>query len=186
MQAQPFFIRFFFTRLMPLLLLAFAGAAAMAQADPPSRVASLSYIDGSVVFAPAGETEWVDAVLNRPVTRGDRLWTDRGAKAELHAGASVLHVDGETFVDVAALDANAFQASVKEGAVSARVRQLAQGENFEIDTPNLAFRARQPGDYRVDVDAKQGMTRIMVLSGSAVVYGERGEALEVKNGQRVK
>ena len=37
----------------------------------------------------------------------------------------------------------------------------------------------------VDVDTKTGMTRIVVQSGSAVVYGEKGEALEVKSGQRV-
>src|SRR5205085_1828712 len=51
--------------------------------------------------------------------------------------------------------------------------------------PNLAFRARQAGDYRVDVDLKQGVTRIVVLTGTAVVYGEKGEALEVKSGHRV-
>ena len=32
-----------------------------------------------VVYAPAGETEWTDAVVNRPIAQGDRLWTDRGA-----------------------------------------------------------------------------------------------------------
>ena len=173
------------TRFLPLLLLAFAGTGAIAQTDPPSRVASLSHIDGSVAFAPAGETEWKDIARNRPITRGDRLWTDRGAKVELHAGASVLHVDGESFLDVTALDDRAVQASLNEGTVNARVRELAQGENFEIDTPQLAFRAAQPGDYRVDVDAKGATTRVTVRSGAATVYGANGQGQTVQAGQQV-
>ena len=130
--------------------------------DPPARVASLSQIEGSVVFAPAGETEWVDAVLNRPITRGDRLWTDRGARAELHLGSAVLHLDDQTFLDVTDLDDDVLQASLNEGTVNARVRELARGENFEIDTPQLAFRASRPGDYRIDVDPARGTTRVTV------------------------
>ena len=118
------FLRFVLSRWLPLLLLAFGAAVASAQqeADPPARVASLSQIDGSVAFAPAGETEWADAVLNRPITRGDRLWTDRGARAELHLGSAVLHVDSQTFLDLTDLDDDVLQASLNEGTVNARVR----------------------------------------------------------------
>ena len=177
-------IRLVLSRLLPLLALALSGAAAMAQTDPPARVANLSYLDGGVVFAPAGETEWADAVVNRPVTRGDRLWTDRGAKAELHAGEAVLHLDGETFLDIKALDDRVLQASLNEGAVSARVRRLEPGENFEVDTPQLAFRAAQPGDYRIDVDPKQATTRVTVRSGEALVYGANGQGQQLGAGQQ--
>src|SRR5699024_6340430 len=128
--------------------------------DPPARVATLSQIDGSVVFAPAGETEWVDAIPNRPITRGDRLWTDKGARAEVHVGSAALPMASQTFPDVVALDADVLQTSLNEGTVNARVRQVQGGENFEIDTPQLAFRATQPGDYRIDVDPTQGTTRV--------------------------
>ena len=47
-------------------------------ADPPSRVARLGYITGAVSFSPAGENDWVQAALNRPLTTGDRLWVDAG------------------------------------------------------------------------------------------------------------
>jgi len=36
------------------------------QDDPPTRVARLGYIEGSVSFQPAGEAEWVQAFPNRP------------------------------------------------------------------------------------------------------------------------
>jgi hypothetical protein len=180
-------LRFILSRWLPLLVLAFGAAAAQAQqdVDPPARVASLSLIDGSVVFAPAGETEWVDAVLNRPITRGDRLWTDRGARAELHLGSAVLHLDNQTFLDVTDLDDDVLQVSLNEGTVNARVRELARNENFEIDTPQLAFRASRPGDYRVDVDPAQGTTRVTVRSGSVLVYGANGQAQELVGGQVV-
>ena len=49
--------------------------------DPPSRVARLNYAQGSVTFQPGGEGDWVAAVPNRPLTSGDNLWTDEGARA---------------------------------------------------------------------------------------------------------
>ena len=49
--------------------------------DPPSRVARLGYVDGEVTVAPAGTEEWAEAVLNRPLTSGDRLWVEDGGRA---------------------------------------------------------------------------------------------------------
>jgi hypothetical protein len=179
-------LRQIIARLLPAVLLAFGGAAlAQDDAEPPARVAALSHIEGSVVFAPAGETDWADAALNRPVTRGDRLWTDKGARAELHVGSAALHLDGQTFLDIADLDEDALQASLNEGTVNARVRELERGENFEIDTPQLAFRASQPGDYRIDVDPAQGTTRVTVRSGAALVYGANGQAQQLDGPQVV-
>jgi hypothetical protein len=180
---SPF--RFLVSRLVPLLVWAFAAAGAMAQTDPPARVGTLTDIQGSVAFAPPGETEWADAQRNRPVTSGDRLWTDRGSRAELHLGSAVLHIDGQSYVDVTHLDDGAFQASLNEGTVNARVRELGSGENFEIDTPQLALRAAQPGDWRVDVDPSTGTTSVIVHSGAAVVYGARGESLQLQAGQQL-
>jgi len=45
--------------------------------DPPTRVARLSYLDGSVSLQPGGEGDWGSAALNRPLTIGDKLWTDK-------------------------------------------------------------------------------------------------------------
>jgi hypothetical protein len=167
-----------------LLLLALAGGA-MAQADPPGRVAILSHAEGSVAFAPAGETEWSAAAKNRPITRGDRLWTDPGARAEVHLGSATLHMDSQTFVEIVALDDEVLQLSLNEGVVNARVRQLAGGDNFEITTPQLALRASQPGDFRIDVDPARGTSRITVRSGAAMIYGAGGGRLQLRGGQQM-
>jgi len=60
-----------------LALLAFSG---WASADPPSRVARVGYMTGAVSLSPAGEEDWVRAAINRPLTTGDRLWADAGAR----------------------------------------------------------------------------------------------------------
>ena len=54
--------------------------------DPPSRVARLSYMDGSVSFQAGGSGDWGNAAKNRPVTIGDKLWVDKDSRAELQAG----------------------------------------------------------------------------------------------------
>src|SRR5712664_1354435 len=48
--------------------------AAADEDDPPSRVARLSYTNGNVSFEPASTDDWVTAVVNRPMTSGDKLW----------------------------------------------------------------------------------------------------------------
>ncbi len=177
--------RFFLFRLLPLLAIGLLGARAMAQADPPGRIGRLNHAEGPVVFSPAGDNEWTDAVLNRPLTRGDRLWTDRGSRAEIQVGSSAVRLNGLTHLEVLALDDQSTQLSVTQGTVYVRVRSLPEGENFEIDTPNLAYRAAYPGDYRIDVDAAMGTTRVTIHSGTGAVYGEGGQVLALGGGQQV-
>jgi hypothetical protein len=46
-----------------------------------------------VSFVPAGENEWVEAQINRPLITGDKLWTDHDSRAELEIGSSALRLD---------------------------------------------------------------------------------------------
>ena len=62
----------------------------LAAAEPPSRAARLGYISGTVSFSPAGEPDWFRAVVNRPLTSGDRLWSDANSRAELQIGSTTL------------------------------------------------------------------------------------------------
>jgi len=172
-------------RLLPLLVLGLLGARAMAQPDPPARVARLNHLEGAAVFSPAGDNEWTDAPLNRPLTRGDRVWTDKGSRAEVQAGSSAVRMDGQTHLEILALDDRSAQLSVTQGTVYVRVRSLPDGENFEIDTPNLAYRAAYPGDYRIDVNASTGTTRVTIHSGTGAVYGEDGQVLALGGGQQI-
>ena len=176
------------SRCFAVLLLPLAAAFsahASVQADPPSRVAHMNLAEGAVAFAPAGETEWTDMPRNRPLVRGDRMWTDKGSRAEVQVGSSAVRMDGATQMEILALDDQSTQLSVTQGTVFVRVRSLPEGENFEIDTPNLAYRAAYPGDYRIDVDASGGTTRVTIHSGTGAVYGEGGHVMPLGGGQQV-
>ncbi len=182
---SPLLIRPFLTSVFALALIGLCSPAAMAQSDPPGRVARLNHASGSVTFSPAGDNEWTDAQPNRPLVKGDRIWTDRGSRAEIQIGSAAIRLDGRTRVEIVALDDQVTQLSVTEGSIDVRVRSLPDGENFEIDTPNLAYRAAYPGDYRIDVDASDGTTRVTIHSGTGVVYGEDGHTMPLGGGQQV-
>ncbi len=76
----------FIALLLAIVALTIAGVA---NADPPARVARVGYANGPVSFSPAGENDWVQATLNRPLVTGDRLWADAGARVELQIGSAV-------------------------------------------------------------------------------------------------
>ena len=139
--------------------------------DPPSRVARMNYAQGSVSFQPGGEGDWVNAVPNRPLTTGDNLWTDQGARAELHVGSTAIRLGQNTSMTVLDLDDRTMQLRLSEGTLNLRVRHLDDGDLIEVDTPNLAFSLQRTGEYRIDVDGNGDITTVNVLSGRGEVTG---------------
>src|SRR5208283_1421124 len=82
---------------LALLVASFVPQRAVADDDdPPTRVARLGYAGGAVSFQPAGTDDWVSAVVNRPMTTGDKLWSDHDSRAELHVGSAAFRVSGMT------------------------------------------------------------------------------------------
>ena len=161
-----------------LRAVAFVAGVAMlaisgfASADPPSRVVRLGYTTGAVSFSPAGEEDWVQATMNRPLTIGDRLWVDSGARAELQIGGAILRLNAGTSVMVLNLDDNVAQLQLTQGTMNVRVRRFDPGQVLEVDTPNLAFTVRQAGDYRIGVDTEGNATDLIVRKGQGEVYGD--------------
>jgi hypothetical protein len=151
--------------------------------DPPSRVARMSYMDGSVSMQPGGTGEWGSAAKNRPVTIGDKLWTDKDSRAELQAGQASIHVGSMTALSFLNLDQNVIQMRLAEGHVNFRVRELRQGETYEIDTPNLAFTVREAGAFRVDVNENGDYTTVTVIRGKGEVAAG-GQTYPVNAGER--
>src|SRR3989454_6434709 len=153
------------------------------QDDPPGRVARLSYTHGEVSFQPAGTDEWVSAVVNRPLTTGDKLWTDKDARGELHIGSAAIRLRGETGFSFLNLNDNIAQIRLNEGSIAIHLRHLDDDETFEIDTPNLAFNLLRPGDYRLDVSEEGDTTVVTIRAGEGEVTGG-GQAFTVHSDQR--
>ena len=159
------------------------AAAQDQQDDPPSRVARLGYLQGSVSFQPAGETDWVGAVPNRPMTTGDQLWTEQGSRAEVQLGSAVIRLAANTGFSFLNLDDNTIQIQLTSGAVNITVRRLGNDDDFEVDTPNQAFTAFQPGHYRLEVSPDGSYTAISVREGEGEATGN-GQTYTLRGGQR--
>ncbi len=137
--------------------------------DPPSRVARLNYLDGAVSLRPASVTEWDWASLNAPLTNGDQLWTEADAHAELHVGATAIHLAELTAFAVVKLDGRTAQLSLTQGTVYLRIPRLEEDQTYELDTPSGVTTLKRTGDYRFDVSPDGKTSLITVRNGEAEV-----------------
>jgi flagellar biosynthesis GTPase FlhF len=169
-----------------LLLLTFAGtsAAVADEGDPPTRVARLAYVEGSVSLQPGGTDEWVDAPLNRPLTTGDSVWSDVNSRVELQLDGSLVRLSSRTSISFLNVADHVTQVQLTSGTLIVRVRRLDDDESYEIDTPNLALSLLQPGLYRVSVDDSGTMTTVAVRRGQGQVTGG-GANFPMDAGQQV-
>jgi flagellar biosynthesis GTPase FlhF len=160
-----------------------AGSVRADDDDPPGRVARLSLATGQVSFSPAGTDDWVTAVVNRPLTTGDKLWTDQDGRVELHTGSTAFRLSSMTGFSFLNLTDKMMQVRLTEGTVNIRVRRLGDDESIEIDTPNLALSILRPGRYRVNVNEAGDTTILNVRDGQGEVTGG-GSAYTVHAGEQ--
>jgi hypothetical protein len=157
---------------MLLCSLCTASVASAAYADPPGRVARLAHTQGAVSYSPTGEDAWINVVRNRPLSNGDRLWTDSDARAEFQVGSAAIRLGSNTSVDILDLSDRIAQVQLTQGTLNLRVRRMYLGQSFEVATPTLAFTINHAGRYRIDVDPHNAVTTIVVWEGAGEAYGE--------------
>jgi hypothetical protein len=165
-------------------LLAFSVPRARADAgDPPTRVARISYVDGSVSIQPGGTGDWGAAQQNRPMTVGDKLWADKDSRVELQTGVVTIHMGSMTALSFLNLDENITQMRLAEGSLNFRVKEIREGDLYEVDTPNLAFTVKEAGAFRIDVNENGDSTGITVIRGSGEVTAS-GKTYDLNPGER--
>jgi Family of unknown function (DUF6600)/FecR protein len=146
---------------------AFAEASAEASADPPARVARLAFVDGAVSIAPADTDAWSEALVNRPLTSGDRIWVDAGARAELDAGGLTIRLDQNTSFSFVNLTEDVLTARLNEGVIQLHVLRAQRA--LEVTTPNSVVSVLQPGDYTLQAAGTQ--TIVKNYDGAVEVSG---------------
>ncbi|HSY09059.1 MAG TPA: DUF6600 domain-containing protein [Steroidobacteraceae bacterium] len=152
-----------------LLALSWSGVTWADDADPPGRVARLGLVQDQVSVEPAGLDEWAAADTNRPLTSGDKLWSDADSRAELSIGSAVMRLGSATGFSFLNLGENIAQMQLTAGTLSVHVRSLS--DTLEVDTPNVAVSLLGPGDYRVEVNEAGDATVVKVSGGTAEVSG---------------
>lgn len=173
---------------MLLALPVFADAG-----DPPNRVVRLGYMDGAVSFEPSGENNWSQATLNYPLTTGDRLWTDQGARAELETGNLAIRLSEQTDLTTTNVSDQVIQLGLAQGTLRIRPYEIRSGSEIEVDTPNAAVTITQPGNYRIDTYPDQNTTVVTVNSGELQITGntinqlvEAGQAVQLSGTDQVQ
>ena len=160
---------------------ALAAACVAAAQDPPAVAGRLSYVWGSVSFEPAGVTDWVAATVNRPVSDNDQIFVDNGARAVVNVPGTAFRLGDRTAFEFLNLESQNAQVRLSEGTLDVRVRYLRG--NLEVDTPNVAFVADRPGEYRVDTDPNTMRTLVTARDGEGQVT-ENGGTFVIRMGQQ--
>jgi hypothetical protein len=163
---------------------AWAQAGDTPELDPPDRAARLSIIEGTVSLQPAGEQSWAPAMLNRPLTTGDKIYTERNARAEIQVARAAVRLADDTEFSFQALDDERIQMRLAHGIMRVNVRALNTGERMEIKTPNVTLALLQPGTYRVEVYDSGETTVVKVSDGEVKATGPSQNAM-VRSGHSV-
>ncbi len=136
---------------MALLLgIALAGTAAWAQGDPPGRVGRIADTQGKVWIYDDEGSAWTEVTRNQPITSGDRLATDNGARAEVRVGSTVFRIGAATDIEVQRLDDERIAIGMTDGTMAMRIRSQDNAREVEINTAEGRFVPLTAGHYRVD------------------------------------
>jgi FecR protein len=165
------------------LSVALPSSLSAQDADPPGRVARLNFIQGSVSYQVSGDSTWVDADPNRPLTVGDNLWADKDSRGEVHIGSTAIRLSSETGISFLTLDDRTIQLQLAQGRIEVHSRNFQAGDAFEIDTPNLSFTLTSGGEYTIATDPNGSSTTILVREGQGQVTGG-GDSWDLRAGEQ--
>ncbi len=149
---------------------------------PPERLLRLSHVEGEVSLKSDGRRP-TDARPNDLLMGGDRVVTPPDARAELLLDASPIRLNQRSVLRVDALEAMRVQLGLEDGIANFRIRELYEGDQFEIVLSNVRITLRQPGEYRVE--ARQSDLSVLTVMAGAVDVATAGGLVQVGAGQRV-
>lgn len=155
-----------------------AGQPQQPQSDddgnaPDHGVARIAFMNGNVSVRRGDSGDLVAAILNVPLTAGDRLVTAEGARAEVQFDAvNLIRLGASTEVRFSELAYHRYQVQVATGTVSFRVLRDNDAQ-IEISTPTVSLRPVKKGIYRITVNP-DGTGEMTVRSGDAEVFGPKG------------
>jgi hypothetical protein len=171
--------------LVAVLALALPGRGAWA--DPPGLAGRLSALEGSATLQ-QGDAPPQPAALNWPVTGGERLLTAPGARLELRVGATALQLDGDTALDVDALDEQRVALRLEHGRLALRVRSGEEAHALALSTPQGRLSVSGPGRWRVEAGLAPDTSSVAALDAPAEFLGndDGGTHATVQPGHRLR
>ena len=147
--------------------------AASEQAESELGVARVSLTNGDVTARRGDSGDWTEGHVNMPLVEGDRLATGRASRAEIQLDfANLLRLNEATEVHLVELANRRFRVQLVRGV--ATYSELRNGEaDVDIETPQVAVRPLERGNYRIEVTA-DGHTLVAVNRGKAEIASVAG------------
>lgn len=149
---------------------------------PDRGVARVSNMTGNVSVRRGDSGELVAAILNAPLTVGDRVVTGDNGRAEVELDfSSIVRLGPSSEIRLSQLAQRNYQVQIAAGSVIFRVLRDTDAQ-IEISTPTVAVHPLRRGIYRVNVKPDGSADITVRGNGDAEVVSPAGtEALH--NGQ---
>ena len=168
--------------MLAFIVVPWLGGRAFAQDDPPGRVGRLVEVQGAVSRYDGEQGQWTDAERNRPLTTGDRLYTDARATAEVRIGSTVVRLSEATELELLRVDDDHIALRLHRGSLALQVRAREVAAEIELVTAEASLRPQRSGLYRLD--RADDVTQATALRG-ALRVDERG-GFTIETGQRLE
>jgi hypothetical protein len=164
-------------------ILAAVPAKAQDPGDPPTDVARIAAISGSVSSHQPGSQNWEGAQQNYPLAPGSGVWTEPSSHAAVDVAGARIHLDASSQLEVTAIAPGQVRLAVPQGAAVVRVYPGVTGVNFQIDTAHGAVTISQPGQYEIVAGDDQHPASVSAIEGQAQFAGQSAN-LTLQAGQR--
>lgn len=171
------------TRLISIALGLALPLAAWA-ADPPGRVGRLAEVTGNAWLSTAAGGERASAPVNRPLTQGDRLSTDVGARLAVQIGSAELRLAERSDITFTRLDDTHIEINLAAGSLAVRVREPELAREVLVRTPDAVLTPQGAGLARVDRFGRGSFA--WALEGQWQVQGAQGGWQMLGAGQRLE
>ena len=168
--------------MLAFIVVPWLGGRAFAQDDPPGRVGRLVDVQGAVSRYEGEQGQWTDAERNRPLTTGDRLYTDARATAEVRIGSTLVRLSEATELELLRVDDDHIALRLHRGSLALQVRAREVAAEIELVTAEASLRPQRSGLYRLD--RADDVTQATALRG-ALRVDERG-GFTIETGQRLE
>ncbi len=166
-----------------LLLLPVTPAFAQSMAAG-ERVGRVAAVVGAAQLWDAQDRQWTPLMVNRPLSAGDRIRSEREARVEVQIGTLDVFLGPQTDAELTQLDEQAAQLRLHQGHLVARVRTLPWARALQLVTDELTAQPLTVGLYRLDRDTiSGGRSAVAALQGQLSLLGADAR-MEVAAGQR--
>lgn len=167
------------------LLILLSLTCTLAWADPPGRVARLSWLDGHASVRNGVDGQRIDALRNWPLSTGSILNTERFARVEIRLGSSTIHLDEESELEFLLLDDRHLRLRLNYGNVSVNMGNYLSPQEFQLDLPQGQVVWQEAGRFRVKLGQRPSSMQLHVFDGEARWLGANVQML-VRAGHSVE